>query len=174
LNPLRTLQLAGIVVLGLGIGSAYFKGLSDGKAVVQHAFDDFKADVTAAQNLHAAEDERRAAVTQSYIKDREVAYAKDVTALSHSWSVERMRLKAGAGSVAAGAQPALRFESVICDDTARDKRVSDIVQKYRNDLGAAVAEYRQSVGGFLESCDKQTAQLINLQEAVRQLEGVNK
>lgn len=157
-----------IVVLGLLMTGAYFtgnhRGYIEGEQVVQVKFDAFVNDTKAA-GLKAVADELAKKQAQDKINhDQEMQHAQADALLNARYNAAASKLRGfqqtAAGSGSGGLQPVPAGASV-CNDAAKDKRFLD-----------AFSGYRQSVLGFLQTCESQAAQLTEAQAWIRAQQAV--
>lgn len=130
--------------------------------------------VNAAKKVHDAEDAKKTAESATLITQKDAENAHNIDVIGKSWNdyIARLPKRPATGSANQGQKP-VSIASTVCQDQASNNLVSTAVSRYRSEVTAAVDDFRADVAGLLSACDQNTAQLINLQDAVAGLAAVN-
>lgn len=144
-------------------------GYLNGSEAGEDALDALQAKVEKTTGELLARQGERARIAAATTKEKDARHAEDLQEIRDYWTGYAERLRRGAGGRPAG-EP-VREPAAVCDDPARDQRLSYAVAVARSEIRDALAEYRAGVGELSEAGELQTADLIDLQEtwAHRQL-----
>lgn len=174
--------LAVVAVVAAYTGFIYHEGGKAPKA----ALASLEASIKNAQRLHQAEDERKAAESITAIQTKEKEGEANAKLISSAWATYSDGLRQSTAASRAGQRPqsVQRIDVKSCDEASGNEVVSAAIRGYQQELGSALADYRQSVrseiDGFrlgaaheLEQADKITLRLDTLQAEVKALAEVN-
>ena len=141
------------------VGAIFYAGGSGPRAELKA----FKAEVTAAAEKQKAENARKDAEQTAKFAQQEKDHAEENRVRDASWNSELMRLtRARSG----GATKPVPIAAGICNDAARDARLSDAIQRAQREVGDAIAEYRAGVAGLIERGEQQSRDYAKAVEAV--------
>ena len=128
----------------------------------------------AAQKVHEAEDAKKTAQSTTLITQKDAENAQNIKVIGESWNayIARLPKRPNPGSANQGQKP-VSIASTVCQDQASNNLVSTAVSRYRSEVIDSINEFRLGVSQLLSACDQNTAQLINLQDAVAGLATVN-
>lgn len=156
-----------ILVAALGAAwsiGCYFAGGSAPRAQLEQ-LRQANAD---AKRVHDAEDRRRAAETTTLITTLDGERDAKARDSARGWDAYRRLLKQPTARPGAAAEP-VPIAAGICNDADADQRLSDALQRYREEVRASLDELwradqerRAATAGLLEQAERQTGELIVL------------
>jgi len=139
-----------VAILLLLVGVYYAGGISPRSDLTK-----YRATVAAEKRAEKKEADRQDRQSKQLINELEAKHARDIAAIDAAWS-GRLRNEQAKGrgfSIAPG----------LCNDTDRDKRLSGAVSDYRDEITAAIGEFRDEAADLLRVSDRQTATLRTCQ-----------
>lgn len=116
---------------------------------------EYRATVAAEKQAEKDKADRQDRQSKQLINELEAKHANDIAAIDAAWA-GRLRNEQAKGrgfSIAPG----------LCNDTDRDKRLSGAVSDYRDEITAAIGEFRNEAADLLRIADRQTATLRTCQ-----------
>ena len=146
-------------------GWTYYRGWSS-------AHDDHLEYVAAAQQQTAIMirvQREREVQSANTIKESDARRTRDLGTVGRAFADW---VRGHPGDPPAGEKPA-PITSRVCDDPARDQGLSDAIQRYLDGVRAATAALGAGIARLLEQAQRQTVDLVNLQETVLRLKMIN-
>lgn len=167
------LQLA-LYLLGALAFLAYSAVLyREGGRAPRAELEQFRAEVAAAQKVHEAEDQAKAAQSKTIIEEKDHEREEALEGSARRWADNLSRLREQRDRLARAAAKPARVVARICDGADGNARLSDAVGKAERDTRGAIAEYQAGVGELLVIAERQAAEWDNLKRALTGIRAVN-
>jgi hypothetical protein len=162
----RWLAFIALILAAMAYGAAKMHGHDVLK------LDALEADVAKAQAVAQALEADHAAKSKQLTLEKDNDRELELATSDAYWSayIDRMRTSPAGGD--AVPQP-VREPPTVCDDAARDQRLSAALAVYRSEIRGAIAEHRAGIGRLLERGHLQTADLICVQDWAKREQAIN-
>lgn len=125
----------------------------------------YRAEVAGAAKMAEAAAAEKKKQSELLTKQMEAKHDEDKKQIVDDWSNYTAYLagllKRPGGSAG---EKSIRPVAEVCNDQAANDRLSDALQRYRDEYRSAIGRERLQIAGFLEACQLQTKALVEVQE----------
>ena len=154
MNPITSRIIEVGIVLAI-VGVIFYLGGVGPRAELAK----YKVEVAAASARVEAKNAADKKDSDNLIKAKDQTYVEALNSVDAYWTEWMRQHPSGEGR----AKP-VRIVAGICQDDGGNQRLSDAVQRFRQDLSDAVGDYRQAVAGLVKEAGRNTAGFLELRD----------
>lgn len=176
LSPKVWLYVGIAALVAAYTGGVYYAGGAAPRAELVK----LKNEVVAAQKLAEAQDAKKTVETKAAILKLEGERNANALSRDTAWATYHRLLKSNGSRPKPAAKPT-RITSNICNSADEDQRLSDAVQRYRDEVRSGLDDLwrenqqrRFDTSVLIEQCEKQTADLDDAKTLIIELQKINR